>query len=109
MNTTVYRGTTVPVYFPAAKDVRGDIVDLTGATVRCAAQTDGGPEVVATTWEISNPPGGVAKAEFTAAQSSAFTSNAVYSYDGIATLPDGRVVPLGYGSFVAKDLISTPG
>jgi hypothetical protein len=103
-----YRGATLPIFFPAAKDVAGAIVDLTGAAVSCSAQSGSGPEIPADAAWVTNGAAGLARAEFSAAQTAAFAHDGAYRYDGIAVLPSGKVVPLGYGTFIAKSLVSTP-
>jgi hypothetical protein len=109
MNDTVFRGVSLPIFFPPAKDVTGAVIDLTGATIACAAQlATGGAEVAAQVASVTSGPDGLAQGEFSAAQTAAFTLGANYRYDGIATLPSGEVVALGRGAFLVSDLASTP-
>jgi hypothetical protein len=49
---------------------------------------------------------GTARAEFSVSQTAAFVEGQTYIYDAVATMQDGRVVPLGRGEFRARTLVS---
>lgn len=95
-------GDDYPIYFPAARDARGAIVDLSGATLYCTAKTDGATGVDAALTFIDDASGGLARARFTSAQTAQFTSGATYVFDGRVKLQSGLIYTIGRGTFVAK-------
>lgn len=111
MSNIAYKGATLPLYFgPVTNATDRRPVNLTGATVTCKAKqiapTAGSEVTAASAGLTSNPVNGDAVAEFSSAQTGLWTADTDWRVDAIATLGDGRVVPLGTIDFTVRELLS---
>lgn len=103
-----FRGTTIVIEFGPLLDALDAEIDLTGATVTCKAKLVApttGTEVFAGQTMVVTP-GRIARAEFEPVMTNGFTVGGLYRYDGVATFPTGRVLPLGQGTFRVEELLS---
>jgi hypothetical protein len=103
MITDFYIGDDLVIFFPAATDALGNVVDLTGATLACSVRTGTADAILADSTSIDLPAtDGKCRALFGATATAGFTANATYTYFGVVTLSGGEVHTVGKGEFRAR-------
>ena len=103
MNDTLrYQGDDIDIEFPPVVDADGDVVDITGASIYCAARLVGSSTAVpADVFVLDNPTAGLCHVRFRRATTAGFAAG-TYTYDARLKLGDGSVHAIGFGTFTIR-------